>query len=920
LRSITDNFYENPRFTHKRWLAPIKCNIALAEDTKSAKDVVLKLYDGRPDFDHELRFLEILSKKASSFVVELKDSIEPCEGSSERRHCIVMEELAINLHEYLESHPQLDRHTRVALAHNLVKAIDALHQAKVIHGDLKPHQLCFTKQPGIIALKLIDFDSARSSQEPIAPLDRYTTMYAAPEVVRAAAACELPNLVPTKGVDLWPLGLMLAQIFDHDMKTIFSTDEDEAQVQILKDPAALIALKIDGLGGIKDAVQGLLQMDPRDRWSASKVSREDIFNAGAFTLIHKVNKGQEIILERQATLEDAIKATQRIIVEYGDTPIPRMAVLVPDDPATNGKSSFKGLFSRLASNSGAMKCYNLYLMCEGCTLFPSTECSCGNVLGNPVRVKMPGAMLKSLVPALKAAAVLFIAASVAGNVAGVRLPVNLPGIGDMVDFAEAVNEFIELAEHMGAPLRGTADAEDHSAADLALKSGTRAYGPAYAALADLLKSSGVVPKDNTCQGLHKVVDQADGKVYWVCKAHADAHTDRLWGANTTPPAVPKEEPAAIGTAIVSASTIADSLESAKRSVAAQEIKISKLWTGGKYADATREVPGLVNALEALARVSDEWAQFATKAATLAKETKAKGFQGKSKAKLNGRGSIHECQGGCALKKFSSPFSPRGKPKRNCKVCGEVVCEECSPPPKLLVQGYPEKQRVCKKCIGARDLEIQELDEEAKEAAAQSATARENAQRAKDDDKGIAPPSDVSGASSFLNRAISAAKADNDLSCAGALQCKLAEVLKASPAATLVLAIALEAFPVNAIVRTSVDRDGMVAGTAGEVVGHTASGKVIVQFKAGKVKFKLEFDVAALTAAVLPNGWTVKQTCYSVVELPGKLSKGQPGFVMGWSKPFDCEKIMADFDGRQMNVQLNQIETVEQFNKVCANPL
>ena len=139
-------------------------------------------------------------------------------------------------------------------------------------------------------------------------------------------------------------------------------------------------------------------------------------------------------------------------------------------------------------------------------------------------------------------------------------------------------------------------------------------------------------------------------------------------------------------------------------------------------------------------------------------------------------------------------------------------------------------------------------------------------------------------------------------------------LKSSPVVTLFVAIALDAFPVNTIVRTSVAGDGVVAGTAGEVIGHSPKGNILVRFKAGEAVF----EIAKLKSAELPNGWTVKQMCFSVVELPGEVSVGQSGAVMGWSTPFDCDKIMADFGGHQVNVQLNQIETVEQFKKVRLN--
>jgi serine/threonine protein kinase len=271
LFSITEEPYENgneeARYKHKFWLVPSKFNIALVTDTKNDKKVVLKLTANKPDFDHELEFLKALNNSiAGKFVVELKDSFVLSEGSSELRCCIVMERLGDNLHDFLSNNRDLNEPTRVALALELVKAVEALHRERVIHGDLKPHQLCFTRQPGIIALKLVDFDSARRMQLPVAPLDRLTPMYAAPEVVRADAEGYLSTFAPTRGVESWPLGLMLAQIFHSDMEAIFSNDEEAQEVLLGDDPMAIVKKRIkNSRESIWRAVEGLLQMNPRER-------------------------------------------------------------------------------------------------------------------------------------------------------------------------------------------------------------------------------------------------------------------------------------------------------------------------------------------------------------------------------------------------------------------------------------------------------------------------------------------------------------------------------------------------------------------------------------------------------------------------------------------------------------------------------
>ena len=678
--------FENTKFKHKCWVVSSKFNVALVEDTKTGKDVVLKLVESRTDYDHELGFLRYLNNSnASRFVVELKDSIEPIEGSSEQRYCIVMEELGDNLVDFLSNNPDLNKQNRIALALNLVQATEALHHAGVMHCDLKPHQLCLTRR-GII-FKLIDFDSARKARQPVAPLDRFTIMYTAPEVVRAAAAGELSSFVPTKGIDLWALGIMLAQIFHPNLEPVFRNDEEAKEI-LLGEPMAFIALRIRGLGGIFDAVEALLQFNEWERWSASQVLKEPIFQTGAYTLMNKVNQGQEKLLAGQATLAEAIKATQRMIVEYGDTTVPRLAVLVPCHISKH-QLNIQDYFKRLASETGAVKFYDLFLLCEGCTLFPSTACSCGKVLNNPVRVQMPGAILKKLTPVLKAAALLYTTISIASNATGVQLPYELPGVNNLIQFAEAVNAFVEAADNKGAEYGGQ---EEVSAT-----SETRAYGPAYAALAALLSQSGVAPLGNTCQGLLKVADQTDGRVYWVCKAHAFAHTDRLLNASTAH----QDQESSVPLLPVSSNTkvradeIAHEYEAAKQNVIAQEVALTKLWTEGYFVAASRQASELVVARSQLAGAAEGVARFEAEAAASVKAAKAKeGFQGKPKSELNKKLWAKSCQVGCG---YLFAVRKLGFDKHQCRGCGIVVCANCSPPPKVLVVGYTGPKRLCATC-------------------------------------------------------------------------------------------------------------------------------------------------------------------------------------------------------------------------------
>jgi len=118
----------------------------------------------------------------------------------------------------------------------------------------------------------------------------------------------------------------------------------------------------------------------------------------------------------------------------------------------------------------------------------------------------------------------------------------------------------------------------------------------------------------------------------------------------------------------------------------------------------------------------------------------------------------------------------------------------------------------------------------------------------------------------------------------------------------VRAIAVDAFPVNSIVCASLASGSVAADTAGEVIGHTLSGEVKVRFKEGE----LAFDSASLHAVDLPDGWKVNQESFFLIKVPGEVSIGQAGKVLGWSKPFDCNKIMAECKRRKVNVLLSKV--------------
>lgn len=322
------------------------------------------------------------------------------------------------------------------------------------------------------------------------------------------------------------------------------------------------------------------------------------------------------------------------------------------------------------------------------------------------------------------------------------------------------------------------------------------------------------------------------------------------------------------------------------------------------------------------------------------------------AQLDPKSSMQVCNL-CGTEMSAFTYSLVAPAKHRCKCCGHVFCAPCLPA-KISISGYPTPKRVCSPCIEAHELDVAKLkaarvDAEKRSAAAQEAmrlkgaevaalktaladakqrssaaqeaaqaaavkVAQEAAQRAIKEDAASAPELSQGSAAVILASLIEEATSVGHHEKAAVLQNKKDNNEMGEEC--LLLAIALDAFPWSTIVRASEASGEVAAGTAGEVIGHTPNGKVEVRFKEGDAVF----GMASLQAADLPNGWAVHQTCFAVVEIAGEVTTGQKGTAVGWSKPFDREKILADFGGRQVNVPLSQIETNEERLNRLVRPL
>ncbi|CAD7968151.1 unnamed protein product, partial [Amoebophrya sp. A25] len=228
---VRDNLY-NPdglcysimeRLGHGTFGQVLKCEVTGNSGATPTRYAALKIIKNKPAYFHqalvEVRILKLLNVTGSTFLFPFladkdEDSriVKMLDFFVFRKHlCIAFEILSINLYDVLKQNGFRGLSTPLirSIMEQIIKALQCLRKARVIHCDLKPENVLLspTRMPSV---KLIDFGSAGAPplfSQPGHIVYTYiqSRFYRSPEV--------LLGLPYTSAIDMWSLGCICAELF-----------------------------------------------------------------------------------------------------------------------------------------------------------------------------------------------------------------------------------------------------------------------------------------------------------------------------------------------------------------------------------------------------------------------------------------------------------------------------------------------------------------------------------------------------------------------------------------------------------------------------------------------------------------------------------------------------------------------------------
>jgi serine/threonine protein kinase len=234
-----------------------------ARDERLGRDVAVKLLGKNADEAFRERFADEARRAASvqhPNVVTVFD-----EGRSKGESFMVMEYVrGKTLRDVIAERGPLPAHEAARIVAQIAAALDAAHEAGVIHCDVKPANVILDEHG---TAKLTDFGIARAARGPREHELIGTARYIAPERVAGEP--------PTERSDIYSLGLVAYELLAGQPAFAEMETDDLLRRRLDAPPPTLRSARV-GVPDSVDAVVGrALARDPQDRYaSAGGFARE----------------------------------------------------------------------------------------------------------------------------------------------------------------------------------------------------------------------------------------------------------------------------------------------------------------------------------------------------------------------------------------------------------------------------------------------------------------------------------------------------------------------------------------------------------------------------------------------------------------------------------------------------------------------
>lgn len=238
-----------------------------ARDERLGRDVAIKLLGAKADDAFRERFADEARRAAAVLhpnVVTVFD-----EGRDGGDAFMVMELVrGRTLRDVVADRGPLRPHEAARIVTQIAAALDAAHEAGVIHCDVKPANVIVDPQG---TAKLTDFGIARAARGPREHELIGTARYIAPERIEGKA--------PTERSDVYSLGLVAYELLAGRPPNAEMETEDLLRVRLDGRAPSLRSSRVGISGAIDGVVAKALARDPQERYARAGEFARDLLAA-----------------------------------------------------------------------------------------------------------------------------------------------------------------------------------------------------------------------------------------------------------------------------------------------------------------------------------------------------------------------------------------------------------------------------------------------------------------------------------------------------------------------------------------------------------------------------------------------------------------------------------------------------------------